>query len=462
MEIKSINQLYNHYYNNQSLQPVCKKQQLSGNSELPRCYYYPLNINFKAANSKHIKTLFSYGLPCIYTGIEMIDPTLVQKMIKQNIHKLPAKELCKYMDVFYDSLLSNEKEVYELIRAQAEIQPKKNIKEVLQSLKTQYEHELLEKQIPIFTTLKAYSYSLPEDLQLQIDLLLAESMDKINNKPVISIFSVTEFKYKLEKVKCDVAKLHDKKSLAIINNIIKLSQKLEPKTTEKNINNQRKIVSDIKTVLNCSVLQDNTALQDLITTSSAQLNEEKILVPFSRKSFLYDLSQILKDIDDSSLKAAFMKIAEKLPTSKSSNAAYITKFSKESCEKIFYRLLWPSLATVEHILPKSCSGADCMANYAGACARENSDRSSISFVEQLKRKPDTAKYCQKYLNRLIKYVKRGIFEKENISIKYIENFKNTIETESQGQIVLDISALYKEGRYREPQSASDIEQNLLA
>ena len=84
MEIRSINQLYNHYYYTQSLQSAKKKQSLDTNSELPRYYYYPLNISFKTANSKHMKTLFSYGLPCIYTGIEMIDSAAVQKIIEKN------------------------------------------------------------------------------------------------------------------------------------------------------------------------------------------------------------------------------------------------------------------------------------------------------------------------------------------------------------------------------------------
>ena len=45
--------------------------------------------------------------------------------------------------------------------------------------------------------------------------------------------------------------------------------------------------------------------------------------------------------------------------------------------------------------------------------------------------------------KLIELAKDGVFDELNIDIKYIEEFKNTIYEESQGQICLDISKLYE-------------------
>ena len=139
-----------------------------------------------------------------------------------------------------------------------------------------------------------------------------------------------------------------------------------------------------------------------------------------------------------------MKIAEKIPTSKDSIAAYITKNANLSSEKIILTLLSPFFATIEHLHPKSCDGADEMFNYAGASSRENAERQNIPFIEQIARRPLTGKYCQKYVDR---------FEKENIDIKYIEDFKNTIAQESEGSIILNTSRLYKDGRFDKPESA---------
>jgi hypothetical protein len=118
------------------------------------------------------------------------------------------------------------------------------------------------------------------------------------------------------------------------------------------------------------------------------------------------------------------------------------KYVHEPSEKIIYRLLWPSMASVEHVYPRSCGGIDDISNFGGACTRENSDRKSLDFIEQIKLKPDTKYNCQKYVDRLIVLAKEGVFDELNIDIKYIEEFKNTIYEESQGLICLDISKLY--------------------
>ena len=119
------------------------------------------------------------------------------------------------------------------------------------------------------------------------------------------------------------------------------------------------------------------------------------------------------------------------------------KLEKEPSDKIIYRILWPSFASVEHIYPKSCGGIDDMSNFAGACTRENSERGNIDFTEQLKRRPMTPIYCQKYVDRLIELVKEGIFAKHGIDTSYIEEFKHTIFEESKGKINVDISELYE-------------------
>ena len=43
----------------------------------------------------------------------------------------------------------------------------------------------------------------------QLQAEIKETDDKINERPVALPFSVTEFRYKLDKIKQDVAKLHD-------------------------------------------------------------------------------------------------------------------------------------------------------------------------------------------------------------------------------------------------------------
>lgn len=454
MKIPAIQQAYYRQYNqtkNEANSPI--KDSPCQNLGLGNHFYYPTNISFGLENARDLKRLFSYGLPCIYTGIEMIDPKKITTLLKMDLRNITAKEICEYINPMANSLFTKEREVFDTIKEQAEFEPEKNLKEILNNLRKKYEHELLKKQTPIFKSLLAYSYSLPEDLQKPFLKLMDDTKKKIDRTPVNSRFSVTEFRYKLKKIKDDIGKLHDKKQLGIVNQFLKLSENFEPKTNVKNIHEQKKVLSNMENIFNRSLLRDNADLQELFNNSKLKLNEEEILVPFSRKAFIYDLSQIIKELDNSELKEIFMKIAEKLPTSKDSVAAYIAKLSNETPERVISHLLWPSMASVEHLLPRSCNGQNVMSNYAGACASENSERQSIPFMEQLKRRPDTPKYCQKYINKLIKYAKMGIFEKEGIDIRYIEDFKNTIATLSEGNIILDTSKLYINNRFLKKEPA---------
>ena len=65
----------------------------------------------------------------------------------------------------------------------------------------------------------------------------------------------------------------------------------------------------------------------------------------------------------------------------------------------------------------------------------------------MKLRPNTPYYCQKYVNKLIDLYHEGVFEKNRINPKYIEEFKDTIYNVSKGQIDLDISKFYEKPEF---------------
>ena len=451
MKIPAINQTwYRQNYIKNNIQKNTSQNQISDSVSF-NSIYYPMSINFRAANSGKLKKLVGYGLPCIYTEIETIDPKIVQRHLKNKVYNQPLANSFRYISRFEWNMFSSEDvryvegDVYLILKEEVDNYPNKTLKELFQILVPRFRQELIKQQEPVFKTLRAYSYSLSPEKREQIESLLQETNDKINERPVTVAFSLNEFNYKLDKIKQDIAKLHDKNSLGIVNKLIKEAGRFDYVTNPKNIYSQQKILTDMENIIKRSVLSDNDQLNDLVQITRSRLNNEKIKVPFSRKVFINDLENILADLEDENLKTTFVKIAEKLPTSKDSVAAYILKFAKESSDKIAYRLLWPYLATIEHIHVKSEGGANDMSNYGIATARENSDRSNLTFAEQLERRPKTPKASQKYVNRLIAYAQMGIFAKERISIDYIYEFKDAIAYESEGEIVLDVSKLKNGG-----------------
>lgn len=405
--------------------------------------YYPCSTILGIANAGKLKLLFAYNLPCMYSGIEMIDPKKVQKLLKNRAFEGEIKEVLNQIEIFEKSLQGTERIIYEILKEQAKINPEKTIHQTFKEIAPYYQVFLRKDQAPILYDLITLAKDLPQPFRKDFIKLLKEARDKLAEIPIINPFSTNEFKYRLRKIKDDISKNKSLKAKKVMTKLLMEADKLPEKTTSFTKINQVKIIKFLKIILGTSIIKDNESLNSLLEDAEKRLRGEKVITPFSRKAFIYDLAKLLEFLPDKKLKKKMLETAEKLPTSRENVSAYVMKYVHEPSEKIIYRLLWPSMASVEHIYPRSCGGIDDLSNFGGACTRENSDRKSLDFIEQIKLKPETKYNCQKYVDRLIELAKDGVFDEHNIDIKYVEEFKNTIYEESQGQICLDISKLYE-------------------
>ena len=394
-------------------------------------------------NSSKLRILFKYNLPCIYSGIPMIDPKQVSRLIKSGAFEKPSKDVVEILSRYKECYSGMEERIMGIISARSRIHPNDNIKQLLSEIEPIYRRDLRKKQSGIFRNIQEYFNQLPQEYQDNYAKLVKETDKRLNERPVLIPFSSYEFKYKLSKIKDNIVNENDIKAKKVMNKLIKESKRLSNTTNNTTMNNQIRVMGMLDWILKKSVLKNNTELKELIGTSKARLTNKEIIAPFSRKSYIYDLGRIIDDLPDKTMHEKIMQEAFKLPTSNENFSAYIVKISGESSDKIASRILWPYLASVEHIFPKSEGGADVMANFAGATTRENSIRKSIDFTEQMKLRPNTPYYCQKYVNKLIDLYHQGVFDKYRINPKYIEEFKDTIYKVSKGQIDLDISKFYE-------------------
>lgn len=398
-------------------------------------------------NSSKLRILFKYNLPCIYSGIPMIDPKQISKLIKSGAFGKPSKEAVEVLNRYKECYSGMEERVMGIISARSKVHPEQNIKQLLNEIEPVYRRDLRKKQSGVFRNLQYAFSELPQEYQDKFAILMKETDKRLNERPILIPFSSYEFKYKLAKIKDGIVNDNDLKAKKVMNKLMKESKHLKNSTNPATIDNQIKVMGMLDWILKKSVLKNNKELQELIGTSKARLTNKEIIAPFSRKSFLYDLGRIIDDIPDKNIHEKIMNEAFKLPTSNEDFSAYMVKISGETPDRIASRIIWPYLASVEHIFPKSEGGADVMANFAGATTRENSIRKSIEFTEQMKRRPNTPYYCQKYVNKLIDLYHEGVFEKNRINPKYIEEFRDTIYKVSKGQIDLDISRYYEEPKF---------------
>ena len=157
---------------------------------------------------------------------------------------------------------------------------------------------------------------------------------KLNEKPIIIPFSSYEYKYKLTKIREDIVNKGTLKEKKVMNKLIKESKRFANSTNANTIENQKKVLAFQELILRKSVLKNNEQLKNLIELSKSRLNREEVILPFSRKSFLYDLIKVIGDVPNKKLQDKLIAIAQTLPTSQESVSAYVMKVAAETPDKI--------------------------------------------------------------------------------------------------------------------------------
>lgn len=397
-------------------------------------------IIFTGSAISKVRQLFQYGIPDMYSQRITIDPKLISKWLKNGMFSHSIFDVIKILEKYESSFIEKEKDLIEILKNRAKIHPNKTLHETLQEIRPVYSRILRKEQTPIFHRLwEEFEQSDPASFE-KYKQLLEKSEKMLNDKPVIIPFSSYEFKYKLTKIKEDIAANADKKAKKVINKLIKESMKFANFTNENNAQYQKDVFAFLNHIRRRSVLKNNEQLTAVFKEAKSRLNRKEIIVPFRKKSFIYDLMKIIEK-EPEPFQNKILNIAKTLPSSSDNFAAYLLKISTDTNEKIGYRIVWPSMATIEHLFPRSKGGSDDWENLGIASAIENSNRKSIDMTEQIARIPNTCQYTQRTINKLIELNNNGLFQKNKVPSSYIIGYAETVYEQSNHIIKLDTSGL---------------------
>ena len=125
-----------------------------------------------------------------------------------------------------------------------------------------------------------------------------------------------------------------------------------------------------------------------------------------------------------------------LPTSGTSENAFIVKYVDRTQQEIAKRIIRPSVATIEHIKPNSLNGENTIGNFMLTSAGANSMRSNMPLPKFIEMFPSVPKKCQIYIEQIINLIHNGQL-KGNETYPY--KVKKKLEEESKGKISLDLS-----------------------
>lgn len=179
---------------------------------------------------------------------------------------------------------------------------------------------------------------------------------------------------------------------------LKLQELLQlkyPAAEEILINQQSGILNKINIIIRELPKSEYQNVRKLIKTSFDKIFEQNPPPEdrFRRKDFLYHLKKA--QITDKNIKQKIIETAEKLPNSETSINAFIVKYSQpykikyedgepfkrpRDSEEIGLRLLYPSLATDEHIYPEMLYNKEAEARINGNREAKNLSRSRVTIL----------------------------------------------------------------------------------
>ncbi len=177
-----------------------------------------------------------------------------------------------------------------------------------------------------------------------------------------------------------------------------------------------------------------------VTTESRRriLNNSEGDLFFKRKGFLTALGEIRPSNPyEERVLSGIRNLALFLPTSGSSENAFIVKYSRREEEDVLKRLLIGSVATIEHVKPHSMGGKDLISNFLLVSNNGNKYRENLPLSAYIDRHPGIPEYCQFHIEEIITAIHNGAM-KGNETYPY--KIKKTLFDESEGRILLDISS----------------------
>ncbi len=258
---------------------------------------------------------------------------------------------------------------------------------------------------------------------------LAEELEKYKNR-------LRGVEAKVVKKLITLASRHKDKNLK---ELFMLMYRNSIKQLEKS---QQKVIAKVNKLADGLEGETYKAVKKDIAYVSKLLKKRKNSQVFKRKTFIASFYKLLGEEQDERNKKILEIIAlkaKKLPTSGNSIDAFVVKYHRRSLDEIAQRLLDASLASTEHIQPRSDGGVNDPSNYLVQCKYCNNERSSLSYKEWLKRHPEMRSNLQVYIDKIIALILEDKIHNHDF---YPLVVKSTLLKESDGLLDVRICRIF--------------------
>lgn len=413
-----------------------------------------------AKNAEALRALMHYGVPGIYSGKYVIPQEIIDKMLNNHTFSKTIRHIVKALKPYENRLLNVESQFYSIVKSMVKTNPNYHLKDVVGVIAPEHNKKLIEQQIPVFEEISALAEFMPEEQFKKFDSLMNTVCKRINREPVVLPFDLKELKSKLHHFANEYSKrnkviefdtmvriMHFAKRMPetpkSLNATSKVKRLKQVKKSKSLVRKRAEILTQMELTAASSPLKNNPDLMKLFTQTRAKIYGTPVIVPFNRKSFIDDIEKITETLENTKLAHKINQAAIKLPTSHESLSAFVMKNLELSSDKIGYNMVIGSAGSIDHLIPFSQKGKNCIENYAITTSYYNSERAHRSIEHQLKKYPVAYIHCQEYVDRLIELCNQGIFKKVKLPRHYIFNFVKLMQKLSPKEkpLILNVDKL---------------------
>lgn len=388
----------------------------------------------KPMSGKEFKKKCARFVRDFYTGEPMLESSDLTKMKKRGFFTGTIKEFLKKTKPYAEQFIepkSVEEEVYLKIAEAAKTNPNTTLPELFQSWYKPARSSFRREQKPCFDHIKTLGAMLPQEHAERFFKFMEKIDRKLYDEPIVQEFSIKEFKYKISKTmekSTDIA-LKNRISMylgllsdhsfvddtpihpSIIKKVFNFKNVKVPYRKSKYYDTHLKPYETDKDAVKIKIIElmrDALAakgylkLERICNDNIDMIMGKPVRVPFSNKTFVYDLAEALQDVPDEKLKKQILAAAENLPSSSQSPEAMILKLHDADPDVIGDRLFNPALASIEHFHPDSLGGSDDMVNCGLAKRWINTLRGNEALWAFIERMGFDSKHQYSYADDIVR------------------------------------------------------------
>lgn len=348
---------------------------------------------FRALTRNHI-------IHCPYCRKPMFYKGILDEMLKSGVFSGNIKNFIEVMEPYKTYLKRGHRTVFQQIKKYAQTSPQTHLEEIITDLYHKSINKLVKSQAQIFKSLILESENLPETMKPSFRKFMKIQHKRLYEIPYVEPFNNNTFAYKIGKMANSISNENFKiylqnLSKAFENPIFKNREAIVPKELGDIITGKpQEHLQTSEDYLRYGLKQvrkigERIGRQELIRlceNSQKMLDGKPVVINFNNKGFLRPLIlEELKDIKGTPLYYKMIEIAKQLPNSQSHMKSFVAKHRYSDADTIGYKLIEPSLTTLEHIKERASGGVDDLQNCALACKADNNERGSIPQFEYLKK-----------------------------------------------------------------------------